>query len=123
MSTDQKLNILIALISLQVFMFLVAAVPRVIRELDTHRRTRRSKKLGDLDAKGEHERILRLADEYMEQWPNETYFEWAKARAFFKLKQYPEATALFQSLSEREPLWAEDAKKYLAAIQNAQQRT
>lgn len=39
-----------------------------------------------------------------------------KANILFKLNSLDEAKELFQKLSEDEPLWKEDAEKFLNAI-------
>jgi hypothetical protein len=68
-------------------------------------------KLTGWDNTGNHERILGNVDRY-KVFPGDTNLSWAKARAFFKQDRLKN----FTEISISEPLWKEDAEKYLVSI-------
>ena len=118
MNIDEKINILLIVATIQLIVILIGGVVRIKNEFSTIRISSRSRKLSALDSEGKFLQIVKLTDSYMKVWPNEATFKWAKARALFKLDKHSEALALFSELKEQEPIWEEDAKKYISTINN-----
>ncbi len=116
MNLEQKIDLLLLLFATNIVLFGAGLSIRVMRDLGSFRRANRNKKLRDLEAKGEYEKIVDLASIYLETWPNEYNFKWFRASALFSSEKYDEALKYFEELKENEPMLAEDAEKYIRAI-------
>ena len=69
-----------------------------------------------MSSKGDYQSILENVDSMMAMYPGDGDFMWAKARALFKVGKRDEALVLFTQISQEEPLWKEDAEKYISSI-------
>ncbi|MGI1670540.1 MAG: tetratricopeptide repeat protein [Neptuniibacter sp.] len=114
MSTSEKLDtiiyLLVTLILIVVIKTLITAFYRRISG-NSQREV-----LNVLIDKGEYDFALKKCNRVLKKRPQDSYFLWMKANILFKLNSLGEARELFQKLSEDEPLWKEDAEKFLNAI-------
>ncbi|NQZ87797.1 MAG: tetratricopeptide repeat protein [Saccharospirillaceae bacterium] len=116
MSIDDKINILFYLFGFFLAFYIFTIGINLKRTLFPKLLDSYTNKLTDWDNTGEHETILDNVDRYIDMFPGDTSLSWAKARALFKLNRLDEAKEIFTVISISEPLWKEDAEKYIVSI-------
>lgn len=116
LSIDMKLDILIVLFSIWVLAFILGLTYRIRKFLSGNDLERMSETMNKLDHKGDFSGLVEYCDSFLEQMPENTNLIWSKARALFKLGNYQEALQLFEKIKTTEPIWAEDAEKYIKSI-------
>ena len=75
-----------------------------------------TRRLSNWSANGDYQSILENVDSMMAMYPGDADFMWAKVRALFKVGKRDEALVLLTQISQGEPLWKEDAEKYISSI-------
>lgn len=116
MDLEEKINILFYLFAIFLVLFILSISLNVKRNFLPNLINRYTNRLNNWDSIGDHESVLENIDRYIERFPGEANFKWAKARALFKLEKYQEAKTVFSEISSSEPLWKEDADKYIDSI-------
>ncbi len=108
---DLVLNILIALFALNIIM----NISRVIYEnyRDNKKLYRRINK--DI-SRGNFSDGLQACELGLKKKPYDSQLLWLEADALFRLKQYKQAKIKFEYIAENEPVWKEDADKYIESI-------
>ena len=117
-SMETKLDILIVLLSIWVLAFVFGLVYKSKKFLAGNDPERIGEALTKLDHQGDYSGLLEFCDSFLEKMPQNTNLIWSKARALFKLGRTNEALELFEQIKVSEPIWAEDADKYIASIKN-----
>ena len=116
MSIDDKINILFYLFGFFLLFFIFNLGINLKKKLFPNLLDSYVNKLTDWDSTGNHERILENVDRYIKMFPGDANLSWAKARVLFKLDRLDEAKEVFTEISISEPLWKEDAVKYIVSI-------
>jgi hypothetical protein len=116
MSVEDKIDILLYVFGAFFFLFAFLVAINIKRALLPKVLDRLTQRINDWDSKGENDLILQNVDNYIERFPGECSFQWSKARALFKSGEYEDSRTLFLKLAESEPLWKEDAEKYISSI-------
>lgn len=75
-----------------------------------------TRRLTDWSSEGNYRSILENVDNMIAMYPGDADFIWAKARALYKVGKREEALVLFTQISQDEPLWKDDAEKYISSI-------
>lgn len=120
MTQDQKIDILFYLVSTGSILFIALFAKRLNSDLSLFAAQNKIKKINKLETLGKHQKIIDIIDEYINRFPGETTFKWYKGRALFKLKRYEASKSVFSGIVSDEPLWKEDAQKYLESINDIQ---
>ena len=113
---EAKLNILIALISAIVVFVVASRFVGVFRSRLNGELQQGV--LKELIAEGKYADAVNAASRYCQRFPGEPFFLWQKGVALFKLGRKEEAVEVFSQLEQEEPIWREDAAKYLAALKD-----
>ena len=116
LSIDTKLDIILIMFGIWLFVFVGALTYRIKKYLSGGEPERVLRQVRELDNQGEYSQLLEFCDSFLERQPNNVDLLWAKARATFKLGKRESALKLFNDLKIAEPMWSEDAEKYIAAI-------
>jgi hypothetical protein len=116
MDIEQKINMIFYLLIAFLALFCISLFVNLRRSLFTKVLARHGRRIDNWDSKGEHAAILDVVDGYIAKYPGEATLVWAKARALFKLGRLTEARTLFIEIADSEPIWKEDAKKYIDSI-------
>jgi hypothetical protein len=116
MSVDEKINILFYLFGVFLIFFIFAFGLNIKRSLFPKILDKYATRISDWDSSGDQKSILENIDGYIESFPGEANFLWAKARALFKIGKLAEAKTIFEEISKSEPMWKEDSNKYIQSI-------
>ena len=66
--------------------------------------------------KGYYDIALRKCERFLKKRPGDSTLLWLRATLYFKLDQKDKAKSEFNKLIADEPLWKDDAEKYLDAL-------
>ncbi|GHB74137.1 hypothetical protein GCM10008107_24350 [Psychrosphaera saromensis] len=116
MSVDEKINILFYLFGVFLVFFIFAFGLNIKRSLFPKILDKFATRISDWDSSGDQRAILDNVDRYIEKFPGESSFQWAKARALYKTGKLEEAKSTFEDISKSEPMWKEDSDKYIQSI-------
>jgi hypothetical protein len=116
MSVDDKINILFYLFGVFLIFFIFAFGLNIKRSLFPKILDKYATRISDWDSSGDQTSILENIDSYIETFPGEASFLWAKARALYKIGKLEEAKVIFEDISKSEPMWKEDSDKYIQSI-------
>ncbi len=116
MSVDEKIDVLFYLFGVFLIFFIFAFGLNIKRSLFPKMLDKFSTRISDWDSSGDQKSILDNIDGYIETFPGEASFQWAKARALFKTGKLEEAKYIFEEISKSEPMWKEDSDKYIQSI-------
>ncbi len=72
--------------------------------------------------KGYYDVAMRKCESFISKRPCDANLLWLRATLYFKLDQKDKAMSEFLNLIITEPLWREDAQKYIDAMNNEVQR-
>lgn len=115
-SADQKLDVLIVLFSIWLFVFIFSILYKLKLFTSGKDPEKAYDRLTIHENKGDYDSMLEVASWFLESQSKNTQIYWAKGRALYKLKRYEEAQVIFEDIRDTEPLWVEDANKYISAI-------
>ena len=108
---DLVLYILLGLFALNIGLAVMRTYVGWYRDADRlHAAIRRSM------ARGKFEDALQMCTESLPSRPHDHQLLWLEAECLFRLKRYEASREKFSYLSEFEPAWSDDAKKYLESI-------
>jgi len=116
LSADQKLDVLIVLFSIWLLVFTFSILYKLKLFTSGKDPERAHDRLTILENKGDYEAMLEVASWFLETQSKNIQIYWAKGRALYKLKRFEEAQMIFEDIRDTEPLWAEDANKYISSI-------
>lgn len=108
---DLILYILVAIFSLNIISAIVRSVNEYFFGGDRlHSSVRR-----EID-RGEFAKAIDICQSSLEKRPYDSQLLWFEAEALFRLKKFNKSLEKFEYIVEHEPLWAEDARKYIDTI-------
>ena len=116
MSVEEKIDILFYLFGIFLIFFIFTLGLNLKRTLLPKILDKYVTRISDWDSAGDQKSILENIDSYIETFPGEASFLWAKARALFKIEKLEEAKIIFEEISKSEPMWKEDSDKYIQSI-------
>ncbi|MBB6522186.1 tetratricopeptide repeat protein [Pseudoteredinibacter isoporae] len=67
-------------------------------------------------SRGEYEMALSEVNKFLQKRPADSHLLWLRAIVYFKQNEWKKARSEFESLITNEPLYGEDALKYVEAI-------
>ena len=109
-----KLDIIIFLLLLIIFAGLFKYISgRIYRSLSG---TAHSQVINAFIDKGWDEGALRKCEKFLEKRPGDTFLLWTRATLYYRLGEKDKARAEFLKFVDEQPLWKEDAEKYLSTL-------
>lgn len=69
-------------------------------------------------SQGEFVKAIELCESHLEKKPYDSQLLWFEAEAHFRNENYKRALKKFEHIVNHEPSWADDAKKYIYAIES-----
>ena len=118
MDISDKVDVLIYLVSFIVLVNILAVCVRLKNEYFSALQNRYLRRLSKWDDLGEYEKVVKHVDLYIREFPGETNFKWLKARSLYKLGKYDDALEIYKEIDRDEPLYSDDAQKYIANIES-----
>lgn len=116
----EKLDIVIALLLIIIATSFFKLIFNVIhRNLSG---TSQAQTINILIDKGYYDVALRKCETFISKRPCDANLLWLRATLYFKLDKKDKAMSEFQNLIKTEPLWKEDAQKYIDVLNDELQR-
>ena len=116
----EKLDIVIALLLIIILTSFLKFIFNIMqRNLSGARQAQTINMLID---KGYYDVAMRKCESFISKRPCDANLLWLRATLYFKLDQKDKAMSEFLNLIITEPLWREDAQKYIDAMNNEVQR-